>query len=238
MPRRRRSGSRSGLAFLLVGVLLAALVVGADRLAAGIAENQVSARLQSQLGTSLAPKVDIEGFPFLTQIIGQKLTSVHVVANDVTKTGTPGVSLANVDVRLRGLTSPDRFQTFNAERADGSATQDYATAERLVNLPLAYAGENRVKISLQTKLVALPVKAEIVGRPDVNEADQTFTLADPQITMGGLDVPEATAKALLDSLVKPVPINGVPFGLSVSEITAQSDGLDAVVLGDDVTFRR
>ncbi|MET1004419.1 MAG: DUF2993 domain-containing protein [Propionibacteriaceae bacterium] len=192
----------------------------------------------SLLGTPLAPQVNIEGFPFLTQILGQKLTSVHVVADDVTETGTAGVSLANVDVRLRGLTSPDRFRTFNAERADGSATLDYATAEKLVHLPLSYAGENRLKISVQTKLVAIPVTAEIVGRPDVNEADQTFTLADPKITMAGVDVPEATSESLLQTLVKPMPITGVPFGLSVSDITAQPDGLNAVVLGDDITFSR
>ena len=53
-------------------LLLAGLYVG-DRYAHRRAEQQVAALLQSQLGTPQPPTVDIEGFPFLTQVAADSI---------------------------------------------------------------------------------------------------------------------------------------------------------------------
>ncbi|MET1004418.1 MAG: DUF2993 domain-containing protein [Propionibacteriaceae bacterium] len=233
---RRGSGARSGLAFVLVGALLAALVVGGDRLAVALVENQVSRRLQTDLGTPTRPSVDIEGFPFLTQLLRLTLRSVHVVATDVTPTGADTTPLKQVDLRMLGVTTQDRFQTFTAGQVDGTATLDYPTAQRLIGLPVAYAPDGRIEVSIQTRIVSVPVTATIIGVPEVDVDDQTLTVSDPEITVAGVEVPERTSQALLETLLKPVPISGVPFGLKLGDITPTPDGLVAVVTGENVTF--
>jgi len=233
---RRGSGARSALAFVLVGVLLAALVVGADRLVVAVVEGQVSRRLQSDLGTPTRPSVDIEGFPFLTQLARRSLGSVHVVAADVTPTGPDQTPLEQVDLRLLDVTTTDRFQTFTASRVAGTATLDYATAKRLTGQDLAYAPDGRVEVTIRTRIVSLPVTATIVGVPEVDVAAQTLTIGKPQITVAGVEVPERTSQALLETLLEPVPISGVPFGLQLGDITPTPEGLVAVVTGENVTF--
>ena len=104
---------------------------------------------------------------------------------------------------------------------DGVATVDYAAAKSLTGLTLTYAREDRVEVTVETRIVNLPVRATIVGRPQVDVQEQTLTLADPEISVGGVDVPETTSRALLNTLLKPVPITGVPFGLDITDVTAQ-----------------
>src|SRR6186997_1898042 len=82
--------TRLGRASPLIGVLiivmvLAVLCVGSylgDRYAHRRAEDRVATALQPQLGTSERPEVDIEGFPFVTQIITGSVGKIHVVAEE------------------------------------------------------------------------------------------------------------------------------------------------------------
>ena len=53
---------------LLIGVIiLAVLLVAADRISAAVAENRISDRLTSAYGLAGKPGVTITGFPFLTR---------------------------------------------------------------------------------------------------------------------------------------------------------------------------
>jgi hypothetical protein len=236
--RRRGSGGRTALALLLTAALLVGLLVAGDRVAASVAEDRVSRQLQSELNTPTPVAVDLRGFPFVPQLMRRSFDSVHVVADDVTPTDQQPTALEHVDLELRDVTSSDDFATSTAGRAEGTATFDYATAEQLTGLALRYAPEGRVEFSTQTPLLGVPVTARVVGRPLLDVAAQTLTLDDPEITVAGVDVPGATSQALLDALVKPAPITGVPYGLSVTDITAQADGLTAAVTGENVTFSR
>jgi hypothetical protein len=236
--RRGRSGGRAALVLLLVAVLVVGLLVAGDRVAASVVEDRVGRQLQTELNTPAPVAVDIRRFPFVSQVLRESFSSVHVVADDVTPTDQQPTALQHVDLELRDVTSGDGFATTTARRAEGTATFDYATAKQLTGLELRYAAEGRVEFSSQTQLLGVPVTATVVGRPLLDVAAQTLSLADPEITVAGVDVPDTTSQALLDALVKPAPITGVPYGLTVTEITAQPDGLTAEVTGENVTFSR
>jgi hypothetical protein len=238
MARRGGSGIRLGLGFLLLGVLLAALLVVGDRAADRFFENRASEQLQRQLSTATPPSVDIDGFPFLTQLLAGSLSSVHVVADQVAPPGRPGTALGRVDVTLQSVSSPDRFRTFTAARVDGTGTLDYASAQQLSGYPLAYAEEGRVELTLKTEFASLPVTAQVTGRPEVDVAAQTLSLTEPELSMAGVDVPDTTSQALLDRLLAPVPIVGVPYGLTISDVAATPTGLQATIQGSNISFTR
>ncbi len=237
MTRRRSGGSRSGPVLLVVVVLIAALLFAGDRVAAQFVESRVVHRLQTEIGSAAPPKVEVEGFPFLTQLLRGSYSSVHLRATDV-RPPDQQASLALFDVRLHELTTSNRFETFTAASLDGSAVVDYANAKSLSSQPIQYAPDGRVSVAVQTTLINVPVTATITGRPLVNVADQTLTLADPQVNVAGVDLPSSTSEALLTSVLKPVAITGVPYGLQVTGMTAQPDGLDVTLTGRNVTFSR
>ena len=236
--RRRASGARSALVLLVVLLVLGGLVVAGDRVAARVVENQIGRRLQTQLGTATPPAVDIAGFPFLTQALDGSLHSVRVRADHVPATDDQPVPLAAVDLRLQEVTSADFFQTFTVARVNGNATLAYADAQRLAGMPIRYAPDNRVELTVKTQVLSAPVTARVVGRPTIDVADQTLTLDEPEVTVAGVAVPRETAQALLDNLLDPVPITGLPAGLKIAGVAARSDGLHASVTGEDVSFTR
>ena len=111
-PPNHRRGSRrrrkrfAGLPFAMkavVGILTLAAFLGlADRWALLYAEHKAADRLKDQLHLTAAPEVEIEGFPFLTQLADDRLDSVKVTVPDVAadRVTLAKVSATATDVRL------------------------------------------------------------------------------------------------------------------------------------------
>ncbi|QCX77517.1 hypothetical protein C9F11_19330 [Streptomyces sp. YIM 121038] len=105
---RRRRNRFAGLPFLaktLVALAVgAAFLVLADRWALLYAEHEAADKLKDQLNLSAAPEVDIEGFPFLTQVLDQRLDQVEVTVPDVAadRVSLAKVSATATDVTLKG----------------------------------------------------------------------------------------------------------------------------------------
>ncbi|MEU5901501.1 MULTISPECIES: DUF2993 domain-containing protein [Streptomyces] len=109
-PPNHRRGSRrrnrfAGLplaAKALVAVLVAAafLALG-DRWALLYAEHEAAEKLKDQMNLSAAPEVDIEGFPFLTQVLDKRVDKVKVTVPDV---AADRISLAKVSATATNVT--------------------------------------------------------------------------------------------------------------------------------------
>lgn len=239
-PRGRRRGSAAtGLVvFLMLGMLLVLALYGVDRYAVGRAEREAASALQTELGTPQPPQVEISGWPFLPQAVTQDLDSVRVVADGVGTTGGSAVQIARTDLVLTEVRSRDWFRTSTAGHVDGTALIDYGEVGALSAVPLTYAGEGRMQVKLTTGAFGFDVPATVTGVPKLNSEDQTIVLADPEVDLGAVNVPESTAEALLRVLVRPMPVQGLPFGLRLSSLTAEDDGLHVTVVGDDVSFGR
>ncbi|WP_409237881.1 DUF2993 domain-containing protein [Streptomyces sp. PA5.6] len=102
---RRRRNRFAGLplaAKALVAVLVAAafLALG-DRWALLYAEHEAAEKLKDQMHLSAAPEVDIEGFPFLTQVLDKRVDKVKVTVPDV---AADRISLAKVSATATNVT--------------------------------------------------------------------------------------------------------------------------------------
>ncbi|MFD9881958.1 DUF2993 domain-containing protein [Streptomyces alboflavus] len=105
---RRRRNRFAGLplaAKVVVALAVAAaFLVLADRWALLYAEHEAADKLKDQLDLSAAPEVDIEGFPFLTQVLDQRLDEVKVTVPDVAadRVSLAKVSATATDVTMKG----------------------------------------------------------------------------------------------------------------------------------------
>jgi hypothetical protein len=75
----------------------------------------------------------------------------------------------------------------------------------------------------------------ISGSPRLNAKEQTMTLSDARIAVAGVNLPDFTAQALLAALLKPIPLKGMPLGLTVTQIVAAEDGVHVDLAGDNLT---
>lgn len=140
-PNHRRRGRRrrnrfAGLPLALkavVGVVvLAAFLTLADRWALLYAERRAADALKDRMHLSAAPEVDIDGFPFLTQLADGRLKSVKVTVPDV---AADRVTLARVtatahDVRLDAPDGPTSVRGAGIPRLDGDVLLSFDDLNR------------------------------------------------------------------------------------------------------------
>jgi hypothetical protein len=234
---RLRGSSLVVVLVVVVGVaLLCAGLYAADRFAHSRAEQKVAATMQPQLGTPKPPQIDIEGFPFVTQFATGSLDRVHMLADEIGVTTNASLPLAHADLVMTGVASNDWFKTMKITHTEGTALADYAKLSSLARAPLSYGDEGRVEIVVRTTVLRREVDAVITGSPRLNAQDQTMTLNDSKISVAGVNLPDFTAQALLAALLKPIPLKGMPLGLTVTSIVAAEDGLHLDLSGDNQTI--
>lgn len=236
--RGRRSPVTGFVVALVVAVLVATGLFFADRYAEHRAEREAAGQLQTELGTPAAPSVDVEGWPFLTQVVGQRLRRVHVVADDLGTGGGGTVPVAHADLVLTDVSTPDWWQTMEAARVEGTARLGYDALTALAGVPLIGVGGGRVQVERTTTFFGADVVARVTGTLQLDVAAQEVSLGDPQIRIGDVRLPEVTADALLRTVLQPVRLTGLPLGLSVTALTAGDDAVEVGLLGKDVELSR
>ena len=80
-------------------VVLLAILIGVDFAAKSYAEGQMASQIQQQ-GFPQKPDVTIEGFPFLTQVIGHDLQNVKLSSTDV-KEGP--LTISSINATMTGV---------------------------------------------------------------------------------------------------------------------------------------
>jgi hypothetical protein len=236
--QRGAAGARFAIVFVVVAAVLAVVFYGVDAYAHSRVERDVATQLQGELGTPQPPAVDVEGRPFLTQVATRKLGQVHVVADDVGQTNDSALGIQHVDLTLHDVTTTDWWKTMNVARAEGTALVDYDALKQAAGVPIVYSGNGRFTVEGNQSLYGLTVEAKITGRLALDVDQQTVSLADATVEVSGYTLPDIVAQQLIKAVVRPIPLEGVPFDLKVTSIDAQDDGLHVGLSGTDIPIQR
>ncbi|NUL29858.1 DUF2993 domain-containing protein [Streptomyces lunaelactis] len=162
----------------------------ADRLAEFYAQTKAAAGLQKSLGLATRPDVDIHGFPFLTQVLDERIDRVDVTVPDVS---ADRVSLAEVratakDVRIVG-DAPTSIKGAVIGKLDGEVLLSFDDLNRELGASqLRFTGSGADAVRVNGELVVagqdLRVRAQAHIQRD-NERALTTTLDGMQ-----LDIPK------------------------------------------------
>lgn len=245
-PRRRRRGF--GIALLVVLIVLVGLLVAADRIGAGMAENRLVSVVEAEEAKrnikASSTEVDIEGFPFLTQVARGRYDRIAINITDL-KSGDLAVHSLRIDAddvtaKAGDLMSGNPKAT--AATVNGVATiawdqlpamLDYA-GMNFGDATFAPAGES-VRVSGTVKLndQVIPVAATA-----------TFSVVSNQIkvkisdaTISGMQVPpeaEDYVNQLQDKLSVGYKLPALPFGLKVQKVAATDAGLAVTATAKNV----
>jgi hypothetical protein len=211
---------------LIILVLLLGLFVAADRIAVRFAEDQAASRIQSSRGLASKPDVTIEGFPFVTQLIGSKLDEVKVHANDL-KDARSKVQLASMDADLKGVQVSGDYSSAVADNATGSVmiTYEALTAALPNGTTVTYGGApGRVKVSTYAAGLRLS------GTADISVA------GGDSIALNHLTTGNSLADAVTGLFAPEVSVAGLPSGLKLDSVEAQEHGVVVKASGTDVSL--
>ena len=212
-------------------VVLLALVVGADRLAAHLAGSAVAARLRSTAGLALDPHVTVTGFPFLTQALAGRYDRIAVEAGGLTR---GGVRLSRLHVDLLGVRLPagqalsGRVRSVPVEGLRATVTVAYADLahgrDGIVVRPLP---GNQVAVSGRLSVLGLTVTAST--RSSVTLEGRTLVVTARSLSVDGVGNP-LVDRAVAGLLDLRIPLGTLPYGLRLTgvRITAAGAVVDAV----------
>lgn len=223
-------------------VVLAGLLVGADRIAVGVAEDEAADQMVRTGRMSQRPDVSIEGFPFLTQVLAMKLDEVRISADGLTVgDGTRQVALHSFKAQLSGVEVGDSLSSATVDRGTGSGLITYADLAQLLppaaklvpgggrlpvgnntRLTLSYGGPGKIKAALG------PVA---VGEGSLRSQGNTVTADGFQLTgMAGM------VAGLTNQKLDPVSftLSSLPAGLNLAGVTPQQEGLQLTFQGNGV----
>jgi len=224
---------------LLIGVIiLAVLLVAADRIAVAVAENQISDRLTSAYGLAGKPGVTITGFPFFTQVVAGDYRQIDVSASQVP---AGGAVLHQLNVRLTGVHATvsqvlgNGSSMVTADRAAGSAMVGFGTVDH--RLPSGFRlrpdGKNlRVSGRLDVGGARIPVSATVA----LGVSGSGISVTPVHVSVPGVaSLPSAAYSSQLHVVV---PLSALPLHLRLTSVLVTPDGLRISAAARHVQFAR
>ncbi len=212
---------------LVTLVVLLGLLAVADRVGAAVASRAIAAQVESSARAQSAD-VDVAGFPFLTQALAGRYDSVQVSASRVPAADLTvdrlDVTLTSVEVplgdALSGSVSRVPVSGVEAQALIGYAELSRRSGER--RLTVVPAGD-RVRVTGSVRVLGQTVSAVAVSRVEVVEGSVIVTAESFEV--GGVTAEGRVGRALGRRLDLRIPVTGLPYGLRVTGVAVQPDGV-------------
>ncbi|MEV2274636.1 DUF2993 domain-containing protein [Nocardiopsis sp. NPDC049922] len=221
--------------FLVVLLFLIGVVaVVADVALRGVAEGTVSERMAQQLDMTENPDVAIEGWAFLPQVVSGEYSRITISADSA---AMAGVTVEQIEAAASDVEAPlsDLLEqpSVVAGTIDGSFVVPYSYFSS--HLPegmtvTTEGGEPRITGELAIPELGLSTSVSAGGEFTVEGDTVRLTPVDVQLGNTPVDVTSMVEGMLSFSVQAPA----LPFGLTVTDMEAASNGLRITGVGQDV----
>jgi hypothetical protein len=223
-PRRRRRKRWPIVLVVLVVLILAILGIG-DQVAKSVAQNDIANQIQSS-GLSTKPSVNIEGWPFLTQIAAHDVKTIDISANNVTASGSKVAF--NFTAKATGVHLNSSFNGATIDNINGQAVLPFSSVASL--LPVSGA-----------TLTADPAKGPNAIKADLGIAGSvtgTVKESGTSAILVSLDSASGLASILGSASGQSftIPIPKLPAGLVVRSVRVNSQGVVANASATNTTL--
>ena len=249
-PRRRRRGFLTY--FLGLILVLGAIAVVADRVAASYASKELRSRVVAELNQMDvkydALDVSIGGFPFLTQVARGNYDKITIDMGGVRLPEQAGrnATLKSLNVVASGVDA-DTQQVIegnakvNARQVSGTAVVTFSTLESLVDysqyrLSEVKYSESGGGLHATGKANLGAVEVPISATADVSVVKGQFQVKLRDLKAVNMPAPTVVTDYLSNLAQQSVTaqLPKLPFGLTLDQVTVSPDGLAVSATGQDV----
>ncbi len=220
---------------LILAVVFGGIFVAADRLAVNYAEGEVADRVRTSQGLATEPRVDIKGFPFLTQVLGKNLDRVDV-ALDGLQASADGKKLAvgRMTAELHDVALENNFSSATAARATGTAVISYDDLTRTAgdkDVKLAHGGNGKVKVTGTVSVLGREITRSVLSSVSLKDGGRSIAVRADEVPGQGIPGVEELIRKKIDF---ERPIGGLPNGLKLDKVTPVETGMEISVSGAKV----
>jgi hypothetical protein len=228
-----RAVRRTGIVLLILFVLLAI----ADRVGVGLAEDEAASRINGRYGMEGDPKVEIEGIPFLTQLVGGELDKVKFSAPRARVTaGGERISFTKLKVTAEGIEPKNSFSSFHIDRATGSAMISYADFNKVLGregTTVKYGGKpGRLRFSTQVKMLGRTIHQSGTATVRVRNGD---TLSPDDLDLDRSKIP-GLSQLVAGSMDMTRKFSELPVGMKVKSVEPAREGVHISLTGQGLNL--
>ncbi len=219
---------------LVVLVVLSALLVVGDRIAAGVAADQAERRLVDEGLRN--PTVGVNGFPFLTQLLSRNFDEVTLRAESLQRGRGRADALS---ATFRGVRAAGNAEV-KVRSAVASGTIPFATIKAATGIPslqLSKGVGDEIRVRREVRVLAK--NYTVAGRGRIEAQGTRLRIVITNVVVEGSGpVDDAVTRTLGDRLAVSYRIPDLPRGVRVDRVTAVSGGLRVNASGRDVVLPR
>jgi LmeA-like phospholipid-binding len=231
-PRRRRRGHPLVWLLVVLVVILAILGIG-DQVAKSYAQNDIASQLQSSAGLSAKPSVNIEGWPFLTQVLAHDVKTIDISATNVTASGSK--IPFNLTAKATGVHINSSFNGGTVDHVNGQVTFTYQALDSYLGTAIGIPGLSGITITPDPAHGPNAVKADAgvgsVTATVVKTSSNQMTVKFGSLT--GLGSLLGGSGSIPDQVIN---IPKLPAGLVVGSPIATSQGVVIPASASNTTF--
>lgn len=214
---------------LVTLVVLVAIAVVVDRVAVRSAERGAVTAFEQEADDVAGARVDITGFPFLTQLIGGELTHVTGSA-DTASFGGYAISDLRVEADGVGTSAPYPIASGTASGVlAASSLQDVIAEQAGLDVGVTASGD---VLSLAFDLLGAEITVDVTPRV-AGPGELAVDVVAVRTGLGVVsveDLPSGIAGALSDLRV---PLD-LPDGVTLDAVSVADGGVRVAVVGTDV----
>jgi hypothetical protein len=246
-------GRKALIALLVVFVVLFGLVIVADRVLAGIAEDKIAEQAAAEMRKAGAtsdgdPSVKIDGFPFLTQVAGGNYEKITITAKDARNDDIQleTMTIVATDVKAAAGDLMNGRGPVTADRLTGTATMTWDTVRSLIELSgLSVPFDpSELQITVADNKVELRLPIELAGFSTVLKATGEVTVAQGKVQLKLTDIGTenaelpAPARALLNQyrnrLTATIRTPQMPYSLVINKVETGPNGVLVIATASGV----
>jgi hypothetical protein len=220
--------------FIIALIALIVVLVAGDFAAKAFAENEIAAQIQKH-GFPKKPSVTIEGFPFLTQVIGHNIHQVKISSQNIPE---GPVNLSKINAVMNGIHLNSGFSSGTVDTLNGSVLVTFGSLTKTLEsqigplgqlvgssgLTLSAAGSDEVKASIKLVVVT-------------GQATWRVTRLSGQELRANLVSDSGVPSSLLSSLRHfTITIPQLPLGVKIDTVRVTPAGVVGQISGRDLAF--
>ncbi|MDR3081819.1 MAG: DUF2993 domain-containing protein, partial [Streptomyces sp.] len=235
----------------IIVVVLGGLFTIADRVAVHFAEGEVADKVKAHENLATAPDVSINGFPFLTQLVGGELDDVEIGIKGyeaATGKGSEKIRIDDLTAHMKGVKFSGNYSSATATRATGSALIAYdellKTARSESNqvapgvtaqvVGLSDGGNGKIKVAVSATVFGAKLPTPVFVLSSVTaQGDSVKVHADALPKFAGVQLAENRIRSITDFQQK---IDGLPGGIQLDKVEAAENGVEFTVKGSNITL--
>jgi len=232
---------------VVVLAVLAGLLVAIDRVAAWAAGEAVARRVADELASynveAAPPDAEVDGVPFLTQVVSGEYQQVTLRLREV---GSAGVRLPELRLIATGVTAPmsaliEGSGPIHADRVDGRAVIGYGSIAALAELDglelSAAVADDEVAVRAPVELFG--VQLTLVGTATVRAVENVIEIRVMELTAEELPPGSASeVERFVQQLSFDFRLPELPYGLAVESVRPVPAGLEVTFSAVDVPLSR